>query len=328
MERSRGSHRPQLLPLSIERRPQTARGAGKPTTGRRSHRALRRGPCALPAEPALPRSSARCLLRRRPRPGRRFSGWPSREEVPCLRPGGPVASGHPHPVLCGVTVPTARGRTHLGLGGAVRPSVPCGPRVSPASWEPGAVDAPGARSACGREPRPPRSPHPAPARRARALPAPRPSRLPPRSPPLLRGPSPGSAHASFCPRSARLTCQRTCTPGVRPAAADQPPRPLPGPCTRGAAVGSSCPVLTGCALRSVLGAGGLRPRPSAGVCPPPPAFRSPPLELPGRGAVRCSPHAPLRAPSAPAAGTPVCLSQQVGCIGQANVTCACARLLA
>lgn len=132
---------------------------------------------------------------------------------------------HPHPVLCGVTVPTAWGRTHLGLGGAVRPSVPRGPRVSPASWEPGAVAAPGARSACGREPRPPRSPHPAPARRARALPAPRPSRLPPRSPPLLRGPSLGSAHASLCPRSARLTCQRTCTPGVHPAAADQPPPP-------------------------------------------------------------------------------------------------------
>lgn len=327
MERSRGSHRPQLLPLSIERRPQTARGAGKPTTGRRSHRALRRGPCALPAEPALPRSSARCLLRRRPRPGRRFSGWPSREEVPCLRPGGPVTSGHPHPVLCGVTVPTARGRTHLGLGGVVRPSVPCGPRVSPASWEPGAVAAPGARSACGREPRPPRSPHPAPARRARALPAPRPSRLPPRRPPLLHGPSPGSTHASFCPRSARLTCQRTCTPGVRPAAADQPPPPPRALHSRGGR-GFFMPGAHWVRLALRAGHGGPAAAPLCGCLPPTPRL---PLSSAGARGSRGGevlPPRPLRAPSAPAASTPVCLSQQVGCIGQANVTCACARLLA
>lgn len=148
---------------------------------------------------------------------------PARGDVPQARRASHFRPPTPSPLRC--DCPHGTGRTHLGLGGAVRPSVLCGPRVSPASWEPGAVAAPGARSACGREPRPPRSPHPAPARRARALPAPRPSRLPPRSPPLLRGPSPGSAHASFCPRSARLTCQRTCTPGVRPAAADQPPPP-------------------------------------------------------------------------------------------------------
>lgn len=168
---------------------------------------------------------------------------PARGAVPQARRASRFR--HPHPVLCGVTVPTARGRTHLGLGGAVRPSVPCGPRVSPASWEPGAVAAAGARSACGREPRPPRSP------------------------PLLRGPSPGSAHASFCPRSARLTCQRTCTPGVRPAAADQPPPPPRALHSRGGR-GFFMPGAHWVRLALRAGRGGPAAAPLCGCLPPTP----------------------------------------------------------
>lgn len=194
---------------------------------------------------------------------------PGRGAVPQARRASRFWSPTPSPLRC--DCPHGTGRTHLGLGGAVRPSVPRSPRVSPASWEPGAVAAPGARSACGREPRPPRSPHPAPARRARALPAPRPSRLPPRSPPLLRGPSPGSAHASFCPRSARLTCQRTCTPGVRPAAADQPPPPSPGPALAGRpwVLHARCSLGAPCAPCWARGACGRAPLRVSAPYPPP-----------------------------------------------------------